>query len=196
MNFEHIFAAFVALLATVCAQDVPKVSELFSFEKLAQYSSLASCFALIHEDFAYCNQKAEEKGRAYLEGVDENSEWARRVKCCGTWKLRDCWVKFAKDKCDAKQAEQVSRLPYTFMKNLDVTCKDYPDGSDRCRFPVWLIVTIVLVGVALIAVGVFCGVRFYRRRRERQLKRQLQTTNGGKGVVSSPEEEVLKVQPV
>jgi hypothetical protein len=153
----------------------------------------ASCFALIHEDFAYCNQKAEEKGRAYLEGVDENSEWARRVKCCGTWKLRDCWVKFAKDKCDAKQAEQVSRLPYTFMKALDVTCKDYPDGSDKCRFPVWLIVTIVLVGVALIAVGVFCGVRFYRRR---QLRRQLQTTNGGKGVVSSPEEEVLKVQPV
>jgi hypothetical protein len=40
MNFEHIFAAFVALLATVCAQEVPKVSELFSFEKLAQYSSL------------------------------------------------------------------------------------------------------------------------------------------------------------
>ncbi|CAG2172665.1 unnamed protein product [Oppiella nova] len=131
MNFVYIFAAFVVVLVAVCAQEVPKVSELFSFEKLAEYSSLASCFAVIHSDFAYCNQKAEEKGRVSLEDVDENSEWASRVKCCGTWNLRNCWVKFAKDKCDAKQAEQVSRLPYIFMKNLNDTCKDYPDGSDR-----------------------------------------------------------------
>lgn len=43
--------------------------ELFSYEKLRKYTSLASCFAKIHEKFAFCNKKAEEKGRAYLEGV-------------------------------------------------------------------------------------------------------------------------------
>ncbi|CAG2106885.1 unnamed protein product [Medioppia subpectinata] len=193
MNFESFVTTFLSLLAICCgvsAEDEPKVSELFSFEKLAQYSSLASCFALIHEDFAYCNQKAEEKGRKYLEGVDPDSEWARRVKCCGTWKLRDCWVKFARDKCDAKQAEQVYGLPYTFMKRLDVSCRDYPDGSDKCRFPVWLIVTIVLVGVALLAAGVFCGVRFYRRRKERLIRQQLQSR------AAQEERETLKPSPV
>ena len=40
MNFVYIFAAFVAVLVAVCAQEVPKVSELFSFEKLAEYSNL------------------------------------------------------------------------------------------------------------------------------------------------------------
>ena len=95
-------------------------------------------------------------------------------------------MKFAKQKCDPDQVKQVANLPYTFMKNLEVTCKDYPDGSDKCRFPVWLIVTIVLVGLLLIAVGVFFGVRFYRKRKFNQIRRQF----------PAPEEQKLKPPPV
>jgi len=176
MHSNLVVSVFcVCLLGLSWAAD--DISQLFSFDKLAQYSSLASCFALIHEDFAYCNQKAEEKGRAYLEGVDESSEWVRRIKCCGTWKLRDCWVRFAKQKCSAIQAEQVHNLPYTFMKGLEKTCQDYPPDSDKCRFPVWLIVIIVLVAVLALALGVYCGVRCYRRRKLSQIRRQLQSQN-------------------
>jgi len=138
---------------------------LFSFEKLAQYTSLATCFAKIHDDFAYCNKKAEEKGKAYLEGVDPDSEWAIRVKCCGTWKLRDCWVAAANKKCDSMQTEQVHNLPYTFIPDLEESCKDYPPGSSKCSFPWWIILIVVLIFVALLSVGIWCGFRYYRRRR-------------------------------
>jgi len=176
----------VTLITAAAEEESTKKPELFSFEKLAQYSSLASCFAKIHEDFAYCNKKAEEKGKSYLEGVDENSDWAKRVKCCGTWKLRDCWVRAAKDKCDAMQVEQVHNLPYTFMPQLEKMCSEYPPGSSKCSFPVWLIIVIVLIGVTLLSLGAFFGYRCYRRRKLEQIRRQL----------SNPETEKLKSPPV
>jgi len=114
---------------------------------------------------------AAEKGKAYLEGVDPKSDWGIRVRCCGTWKIRDCWVAAAQDKCDQMQTEQVHNLPYTFIPNLERDCKDYPPGSSKCSFPVWLIVLIVVVVVTLLGVGVFFGVRFYRRRREQRSMR-------------------------
>jgi hypothetical protein len=181
------YLIFLVAITYVLANESTKKPELFSFEKLAAYSSLASCFAKIHEDFAYCNKKAEEKGKAYLEGVDENSDWAKRVKCCGTWKLRDCWVKAAKDKCDSMQVEQIHNLPYTFMPGLEKTCKEYPPGSSKCSFPVWLIVVIVLIGVSLLALGIFCGIYFYRKRKSERIRRQLS---------SIPETEKMKAQHV
>jgi len=176
MNTQSLVALMAIFGHLVVGQEV-KTSELFSFEKLGQYTSLASCFALIHEDFAFCNRKAEEKGKAIMEGVDENSEWAKRIKCCGTWKLRDCWVRFARLKCDPDQVEQVNRLPYTFVKNLETACADYPPGSDKCRFPVWLIVVLSIAGVALLAIGIFCGLTCYRRRRLRRRRQQLATAH-------------------
>ncbi len=132
------YLIFLVAITCVLADVSTKKPELFSFQKLATYSSLASCLAKIHEDFAYCNKKAVEKSKSYLEGVNENSDWAKRVKCCGTWELRDCWVKAAKAKCDSMQVEQIHNLPYTFMPGLEKTCKEYPPGSFK-----WL--------------GIFCG---------------------------------------
>jgi len=143
-------------------------AELFSFEKLAQYTSLASCFAKIHEDFAFCNRKAEEKGRAYLEGVDDESEWAKRVKCCGTWKLRDCWVRAAEKKCDKNQTAAVYRLPYTFVPKLAEQCRLYPAESGKCSFPVALVAGLCALVVAVIAVVVVSIVVVVRRRRQRR----------------------------
>lgn len=117
-----------------------------------------------------------------MEGVDENSEWAKRVKCCGTWKLRDCWVKFARQKCSDMQAEQVHNLPYTFMKNLEVTCRHYPPNSDKCRFPIWLIVVIVLLGLGLVGLVGFGVFMFCRKRKLNRIRRQL----------NSAEEQKLK----
>jgi hypothetical protein len=77
---------------------------------------------------------AEEKSKSYLEGVNENIDWAKRVKCCDTWELRDCWVKVAKVKCDSTQVGLVYKLPYTFMPDLVNICKEYPPGSSKCSF--------------------------------------------------------------
>ncbi|HEY6436907.1 MAG TPA: hypothetical protein VIY47_09960, partial [Ignavibacteriaceae bacterium] len=71
---------------------------------------------------------------------------------------------------------------------LEKTCKEYPPGSSKCSFPVWLIVIIViivLIGVSLLALGIFCGIRFYRKRKLEQIKRQLSST---------PETEKFKQQ--
>lgn len=169
----HLAIAVViyGLVNGVFARDrtTPNPAELFSFDKLAEYSSLASCFAQIHEEFAYCNEQAEKKGRPYLEGVDPASEWARRIKCCGAWKLRDCWVNAARQKCNPMQAEQVHNLPYKFMPQIEDVCVDYPPGSEKCAFPVWIIVLVVIVAFLLITCGIWCGMRLFRRRRNRQM---------------------------
>jgi len=72
------------------------------------------------------------------------------------------------------------------MPDLEKMCKEYPPGSSKCSFPVWLIVVIVLIGVTLLALGVFFGVRCYRRRQLEKIRRKLTT----------PEEEKLKSPPV
>jgi hypothetical protein len=173
MSFTTIFS-FIVLITIESQVTCQSKNELFSFEKLSQYTSLASCFALIHEDFAYCNKKAEEKGKSYLEGIDLNSEWATRVKCCGTWKLRDCWVRAAAKKCTDNQTEQVSRLPYTFMPKVSELCAQYPPNSSKCSFPVLLVSLVSLSLVSLIAaIIVFFVVR--RRRRRQLLQQQLQS---------------------
>jgi hypothetical protein len=98
----------------------------------------------------------------HLEGVDENSDLAKQL-CCSTWQMRDCWVKAAKAKCDSMQVEKLHNLPYTLEPHLKNTCKQYPSGSFKCSFPVWLILVIVLIGVSLLALGIFYGIRLYRK---------------------------------
>ncbi len=73
------------------------------------------------------------------------------------------------------------------MPGLEKTCKEYPPGSSKCSFPVWLIVVIVLIGVSLLALGIFCGIYFYRKRKSDRIRRQLS---------SIPETEKMKAQQV
>jgi len=177
MCFKLIILSFIVLITiqwnVVTCQS--STNELFSFEKLSQYTSLASCFALIHEDFAYCNKKAEEKGKSYLKGIDLNSEWATRVKCCGTWKLRDCWVRAAAKKCTDNQTEQVSRLPYTFMPKVSELCAQYPPNSSKCSFPVLLVSLVSLSLLSLIAAVIVFFVLRRRRRQQYLQSQQLQS---------------------
>ncbi len=61
--------------------------------------------------------------------VNPKSDWAVRVRCYGTWELRDCWVAAAQQKCDAMQTKQVHNLPYTLIPNLKKDCENYPPGN-------------------------------------------------------------------
>ncbi len=82
----------------------------------------------MHEEYKICNNKATEESKLNLEGLDQNREKAKHFKGGGTWKLRDCRVKAAKDKCDSEQLELIHDLPYDLMPGLKEMCKDYTSG--------------------------------------------------------------------
>src|SRR6266487_849352 len=150
LNSQKTLTMFVGMLLFVfvviigeqpsMAQDINK---LLDFDSLGDYSKLATCFAQIHEDFAFCNKVAAEKGKKYLEGYDPNSEWVKRVKCCGLWRIRDCWAEPARKKCSKEQAELIHNLPYKLLPGIEEVCIDYLQDSDNCKIPVWAIVTVV-----------------------------------------------------
>jgi len=174
LNSKKTLTMFVGTVVLVCvviigeqpsmAQDINK---LLDFNSLGIYSELGSCLAKIHEDFAYCNTVAAEKGKKYLEGYDPNSEWVKRVKCCGLWRIRDCWHEPARKKCTKEQADHIFNLPYKLLPGIEDVCIDYLQDSENCKIPVWAIVTVVLVGLVLISAIIVTTVWCIRRRRAR-----------------------------
>lgn len=108
-----------------------------------------------------------------MANVELNSEWTKRIKCCGTWKLRDCWMKAALKKCTRAQADQVFKLPYLFMPGLEAECSDYTVESGRCSFPMWLLILAISLSVFILVTCcstiAYCIRRYRRRRNLRQV---------------------------
>lgn len=131
-----------------------------------------ACIGLITKDFTECNTKGAEKAKSVLGKMDMGPEFGKRIRCCGAWKLRDCWMKAAKLKCKKSQAEQIYKLPVLLIPGIEEDCRDYMPESGKCEFPAVLLVAIVSVIALLLAACVgsifFC---FCRKKRQRRLSK-------------------------
>lgn len=160
----------MSLNSLLAAATLPEFNFEKMLTKLVNFNQLAPCFAKIHKEFVQCNAEAAEKAKPYLDSLDPNTEFGRRVSCCGMWYLQDCWLEPAKSVCEPDQLAQIRELPYMFEPTMRERCHDIPPGSDKCKFPIWIIILVLLVLMSLVGCGVWCGMRCYRRRRGRHQK--------------------------
>ncbi|XP_075589809.1 uncharacterized protein LOC124495431 isoform X1 [Dermatophagoides farinae] len=149
-------------------------SDTFNIDKLLEYNELVSCFGQMHKEFEQCNKKGAEKAKSFLGQIELSQEWNRRLKCCGTWKLRDCWMKAARQKCTKIQADMVFKLPDLIMPALVEECQEYTIESGKCSLPIWLIIVVITVVCTLI-LSCCCGIIYCIRRR---INKQRYRANG------------------
>jgi len=139
--------------------------EAFSLDKIAEYNSLVDCFSAIKTEFTECNKEALRQGELVLRYIDEGSEFGTLLKCCGTWVVRDCWVKSAQEKCAVESVQQLHTLPVKFMPALKQVCVDYQPGSFYCAVP-YIIGGVLVCGfILLLILGSLAAVYYYRRRK-------------------------------
>lgn len=128
----------------------------------------------MHKEFEQCNKKGAEKAKSFLGQIELSQEWNRRLKCCGTWKLRDCWMKAARQKCTKIQADMVFKLPDLIMPALVEECQEYTIESGKCSLPIMWIV-VVICAICLIIASCCCGIIYCIRR---TLNKQRYRANG------------------
>ena len=146
----------------------PDLSSIFSLNNLRDYSQLIDCVAKIKDAFIDCNDEAQRKGEKVLKYVDEKTELARLLKCCGVWLVRDCWVKAAEGQCTREQVDQLYNMPSKMMPGLDGVCQKYPAGSTSCYTPHIVFGAVVfsalLLLIILIIVAIFIARHISHRR--------------------------------
>ncbi|KAF7496313.1 hypothetical protein SSS_06287 [Sarcoptes scabiei] len=168
---------------------VAQKSDTFNIDKLLEYNELVSCFGKMHKEFEQCNKKGAEKAKSFLGQIELSNEWNKRLKCCGTWKLRDCWMKAAKQKCTAVQSKMIYDLPDLIMPALIEECRDYTPESGKCALPIWLVVSLIAMVVFLL-LTCFCSICYcfrkrwhkqkYRRRRLPPVRERPYSTSNSK----------------
>lgn len=122
-----------------------------------------TCFGQMSKEFEQCNRKGAEKAKSFLGQIELSNEWNKRLKCCGTWKLRDCWMKAARQKCTKIQSDMVYKLPELIMPALAEECAEYLPESGKCSLPLWLIV-IVIATIIFILLTCCCSVIYCIRK--------------------------------
>lgn len=162
------------------ANAVSAGNDAFSIDKLMEYTELVrktnifliliisfilkvTCFGQMSKEFEQCNRKGAEKAKSFLGQIELSNEWNKRLKCCGTWKLRDCWMKAAKQKCTKIQSDMVYKLPELIMPALAEECAEYLPESGKCSLPIWFIV-IVIATIIFILLTCCCSVIYCIRR--------------------------------
>ena len=87
-----------------------------------------------------------------------------KVQCCEMWDVNDCILEEIKSRCDYSVYKEVKDQMNSRQQQMSANiCYDYPYGSYNCHFPIWLIIVIVVGGVALLLIGCFIGMMIYSK---------------------------------
>lgn len=147
----------------------PDLSSMLSLSNLGEYNQLIDCITKIRASFTHCNEEAQRKGEAVLKYVNEKSELATLLKCCGIWLVRDCWVKAAAQNCTAEQVDKLQNMPSKMMPGLEGLCHKYPAGSSSCYTPhiVFgaIVFSAILLLILIVVLFIFVARHIYRRRK-------------------------------
>jgi hypothetical protein len=119
-----------------------------------------TCFHRISTDFDRCKLRHNERIKFESKSTykPEEAELAvRKISCCAYWDFLTCVQNAARIHCNdktrdiniEKYTENVALVP------LYVCRDEYPKGTIRCRFPVWLILVIAIAVIVVLTIAVF-----------------------------------------
>ncbi len=144
---------------------------IINFEKTSQnlIQKYGSCFHRISTDFDRCKSRYNERIKSESKSTykPEEAELAlKKISCCAYWDFLTCVQNAARIRCNDKTRD-INLEKYT--ENVALVpvyvCRDeYPKGTIRCRFPLWLKLVIAISVIAVLTITVFIFICFGNSR--------------------------------
>lgn len=173
MKLQHLIKILLIFWIIHCSCEIKSGIK----EAKEHYVPYLTCMGKIHKEVKICNEEAKPKSFNYFQKLLLGSDYHNRVICCGTWMLRDCWVKAAKKKCTVKGVYEIHNSPFIHNPNLTLECQDYPQDLSRCKIPWWLY-AIFVIGLAVVfAIVAYTCYWLYCCWQKRETNYDLNPTN-------------------
>jgi len=120
-----------------------------------------SCLHKISGDFLRCNSKQQEKinsqSTKYHSYTPEEKQLAlNKITCCTYWEFLECVKIAVRNKCNDEIRDIEKHIETLGISVPIYICRDeYPKGSFKCKFPIWLILLIIVAVVVILTFAVF-----------------------------------------
>jgi len=104
----------------------------------------------------------------YKISIDSNNDTIMRATCCLMWETYDCQLFLAQNFCNKSEYEEFYDLwisATNYWTNNEVFCNnEFPFGTPKCYFPIWIIAVLITVCLVILLVQVIVMFHHYRRR--------------------------------